>query len=126
MAVLDIARSWELQRQEGSDQTTKNTKYTKENQEITTESESVDSFRVFRVFRGSNSDAPDSGGSNLSKGVTETQKTLEQYVVTPQPTRCFQDALRLITSAVDATISKACYLHGSFGAGNSQWIASEF
>lgn len=60
---------------------------------------------------------------NLSKGVTEPDKTLEQYVVTPQLVACFDDALGFIRSAVDAVSSKACYLHGSFGAGKSHFMA---
>lgn len=60
---------------------------------------------------------------NLSKGVTEPEKTLEQYVVTPQLTACFEDALGFIRSAVEAVSSKACYLHGSFGAGKSHFMA---
>ena len=60
---------------------------------------------------------------NLSKGVTEPEKTLEQYVVTPQLVDCFDDALGFIKSAVDAINSKACYLHGSFGAGKSHFMA---
>src|SRR4051812_7901333 len=60
---------------------------------------------------------------NLSKGVTEPDKTLEQYVVTPQLADCFDDALGFIRSAVEATSSKACYLHGSFGAGKSHFMA---
>ena len=60
---------------------------------------------------------------NLSKGVTEPEKTLEQYVVTPQLVACFDDALGFIRSAVDAANSKACYLHGSFGAGKSHFMA---
>lgn len=60
---------------------------------------------------------------NLSKGVTEPEKTLEQYVVTPQLATCFDDALGFIKSAVDASNSKACYLHGSFGAGKSHFMA---
>jgi hypothetical protein len=60
---------------------------------------------------------------NLSKGVTEPERTLEQYVVTPQLADCFDDALGFIRSAVDATNSKACYLHGSFGAGKSHFMA---
>ena len=60
---------------------------------------------------------------NLSKGVTEPEKTLEQYVVTPQLVACFDDALGFIKSAVDAANSKACYLHGSFGAGKSHFMA---
>ena len=60
---------------------------------------------------------------NLSKGVTEPEKTLEQYVVTPQLVACFDDALGFIHSAVDSVSSKACYLHGSFGAGKSHFMA---
>ena len=60
---------------------------------------------------------------NLSKGVTEPEKTLAQYVVTPQLVACFDDALGFIRSAVDASNSKACYLHGSFGSGKSHFMA---
>src|SRR5947208_13853326 len=60
---------------------------------------------------------------NLSKGVTEPEKTLHQYVVTPQLAACFEDALGFIQSAVDASNSKACYLHGSFGCGKSHYMA---
>jgi hypothetical protein len=60
---------------------------------------------------------------NLSKGVTEPEKTLEDYVVTPQLVECFDDALGFIRSATDAVNSKACYLHGSFGAGKSHFMA---
>ncbi len=60
---------------------------------------------------------------NLSKGVTEPEKTLHQYVVTAQLAACFDDALGFIRSAVDAANSKACYLHGSFGSGKSHYMA---
>jgi len=60
---------------------------------------------------------------NLSKGVSEPEKTLDEYVVTPQLLACFDDALGFIRSAVDARNSKACYLHGSFGAGKSHFMA---
>ncbi|MFW6114164.1 MAG: PDDEXK nuclease domain-containing protein [bacterium] len=60
---------------------------------------------------------------NLSKGVTEPEKTLAQYVVTPQLVASFEDALGFIKSAVDAGNSKACYLHGSFGSGKSHFMA---
>src|SRR4051812_22506407 len=60
---------------------------------------------------------------NLSKGVTEPEKTLDEYVVTPQLLACFDDALGFIRSSVDARNSKACYLHGSFGAGKSHFMA---
>ena len=45
---------------------------------------------------------------NLSKGVTEPEKTVKDYVVTPQLTACFEDALGFIKSAVEAVSSKAC------------------
>ena len=60
---------------------------------------------------------------NLSKGVTEPEKTLERYVVTPQLVECFDDSLNLIKSAVEANSSKAAYLHGSFGSGKSHFMA---
>jgi hypothetical protein len=60
---------------------------------------------------------------NLAKGVTEPEKTLEQYVVTPQLAASFDDALDFVRSAVEAVSSKACYLHGSFGAGKSHFMA---
>src|SRR5262245_33341063 len=60
---------------------------------------------------------------NLSKGGTEPEKTLHQYVVTPQLAACFDDALGFIRSSVDAANSKACYLHGSFGSGKSHYMA---
>ena len=58
---------------------------------------------------------------NLSKGVTEPEKTLEQYVVTPQLAASFDDALDFVRSAVESVSSKACYLHGSFGVGKSHF-----
>lgn len=60
---------------------------------------------------------------NLSKGITEPEKTLEQYVVTPQLVACFEDALSFVRTAVDSVSSKACYLHGSFGSGKSHFMA---
>ncbi len=60
---------------------------------------------------------------NLSKGVTEPEKTLEHYVVTPQLAACFDEALSFIRSAIESLSSKACYLHGSFGVGKSHFMA---
>ncbi|MGO9469323.1 MAG: hypothetical protein ACLQVF_34805, partial [Isosphaeraceae bacterium] len=60
---------------------------------------------------------------NLSTGVTEPETTLEQYVVTPQLVECFDVALNIIKSAVNAGSSKAAYLHGSFGSGKSHFMA---
>src|ERR1051326_1023279 len=58
---------------------------------------------------------------NLSTGVSEPEKTLAQYVVTPQLVECFDVALNMIKSAVNAGSAKAAYLHGSFGSGKSHY-----
>src|SRR4051812_44996130 len=60
---------------------------------------------------------------NLSEGVTRPKETLDSYVVTPQLADCFDNALGFIRSAVESRTSKACYLHGSFGAGKSHYMA---
>lgn len=60
---------------------------------------------------------------NLSDGVTRPQETLERYVVTPQLVDCFDEALKFIGQALETNKSKAAYLHGSFGAGKSHFMA---
>src|SRR5262245_5636798 len=62
---------------------------------------------------------------NLSEGVTagKAERTLADYVVTPQLTDAFDNALGFIKSALDARNSKAAYLHGSFGSGKSHFMA---
>src|SRR3954465_7544727 len=62
---------------------------------------------------------------NLSEGVTagKAERTLADYVVTPQLADCFDNALGFIKSALDARSSKAAYLHGSFGSGKSHFMA---
>ena len=60
---------------------------------------------------------------NLSQGVTEPEKTLDRYVVTPQLVECFNDCLNMIKTAVNDNSSKAAYLHGSFGSGKSHFMA---
>ena len=59
----------------------------------------------------------------LSKGVTEPEKTLRDYVVTPQLADAFGNALGFIQQAVQSGSSKAAYLHGSFGSGKSHFMA---
>ncbi len=59
----------------------------------------------------------------LSEGITRPDETLKQYVVTPQLVECFDQALTFIRSALDASTSKAAYLHGSFGSGKSHFMA---
>ncbi len=63
---------------------------------------------------------------NLAAGVSDDNAaaTLRNYVVTPQLTACFEQALGFIKGAVaDSGTSKACYLHGSFGSGKSHFMA---
>jgi hypothetical protein len=62
---------------------------------------------------------------NLAAGVAHSNAnaTLRNYVVTPQLTTCFDQALSFIKGAVEANSSKACYLHGSFGSGKSHFMA---
>src|SRR3954466_2652754 len=62
---------------------------------------------------------------NLSEGVTagKAERTLADYVVTPQLADAFDNALGFIKSALDVRNSKAAYLHGSFGAGKSHFMA---
>ena len=62
---------------------------------------------------------------NLSEGVTsgKAERTLADYVVTPQLADSFDNALGFIKAALDARGSKAAYLHGSFGSGKSHFMA---
>ncbi|EPW8643381.1 phage resistance protein [Pseudomonas aeruginosa] len=64
---------------------------------------------------------------NLSSGLADAaiSQTLEQYVVTPQLQRSFDDALSFIKSTVvgNQNRQKGAYLHGSFGSGKSHFMA---
>lgn len=51
------------------------------------------------------------------------ERALKDYVVTERLLENFDDALGLIKAAVDGGTSKAAYLHGSFGAGKSHFMA---
>ncbi len=55
--------------------------------------------------------------------VDHPTEALKDYVVTDQLAKCFDDALGLVESAVSSGESKATYLHGSFGAGKSHFMA---
>lgn len=59
----------------------------------------------------------------LTEGVNRPVDTLGTYVVTPQLEVCFDQALGLIKSALEANTSKGAYLHGSFGSGKSHFMA---
>jgi hypothetical protein len=64
---------------------------------------------------------------NLSTGLAAEaiSQTLEQYVVTPQLVKSFEDALSFIKSTVvgNQNRQKGAYLHGSFGSGKSHFMA---
>lgn len=59
----------------------------------------------------------------LSDGVIRPRETVANYVVTTQLVNCFDTALSLIRSALEGRVSKAAYLHGSFGSGKSHFMA---
>lgn len=59
----------------------------------------------------------------LSEGVRDADATLRDYVVTPQLVRCFERAMELVRAGVKDRQSKGSYLHGSFGAGKSHFMA---
>src|ERR1700733_47901 len=59
----------------------------------------------------------------LAEGVTDPEGTVKQYEGTPQLVKCFDQALKLVKSAIEGSSSKAAYLHGSFGSGKSHFMA---
>jgi hypothetical protein len=59
----------------------------------------------------------------LADVVDRPDEALKDYVVTDQLARCFDEALGLVDSALTSHESKATYLHGSFGAGKSHFMA---
>lgn len=60
---------------------------------------------------------------SLADGIDKPKETVETYVVTEQLVECFDEALGLIASVVKSGSSKGAYLHGSFGAGKSHFMA---
>jgi hypothetical protein len=76
-------RTWELQKEEDRDQTTKHTKHTKEDKGKIEDSDSIRSdefFSVFRVFRGSKSD-DDSTSEGGSKSVGGSIPVPPKYTI---------------------------------------------
>jgi hypothetical protein len=61
----------------------------------------------------------------LTEGVGSdaAEATVRSYEVTPQLARAFDEALGKIAGAVSSGSSEALYLHGSFGAGKSHFMA---
>jgi len=59
----------------------------------------------------------------LTDGLSAPAETVRQYVPTPQLVKCFDQALGVVKRALDSRTSKGAYLHGSFGAGKSHFMA---
>jgi len=59
----------------------------------------------------------------LSEGILDPEATLKEYVVTDQLVGCFDSALNIIRDALQNRSSYGSYLHGSFGAGKSHFMA---
>ncbi|MFC0532816.1 phage resistance protein [Phytohabitans kaempferiae] len=59
----------------------------------------------------------------LSEGVAHARQTIKDYVVTDSLKKNFTQALDLVGQAVQTGRSQAAFLHGSFGAGKSHFMA---
>ena len=60
---------------------------------------------------------------DLTRGVRDPSATLRQYVVTPTLAQRFDEALQLVQHALEGRRRRAAFLHGSFGAGKSHFMA---
>lgn len=59
----------------------------------------------------------------LSQGISHIDRTVRDYVVTPELAVRFDEALSIIKGALAGVSSKAAYLDGSFGSGKSHFMA---
>ncbi len=59
----------------------------------------------------------------LAEGIEDPRTTAATYVVTPALAGAFDRALRVVGTALRDRRSAAAYLHGSFGAGKSHFMA---
>ena len=59
----------------------------------------------------------------LAEDVTRPDVVLNDYVVTDELVKCFDSALGFVRNAIQNRSSKATYLHASFGAGKSAFMA---
>jgi len=59
----------------------------------------------------------------LAEGVDNAERTLADYIIPPALVTNFDEALSLISTALSSGTSRAAYLHGSFGAGKSHFMA---
>ncbi len=60
---------------------------------------------------------------DLTGGISHPERTLKDYAITPKILQTFEHALSIIGSALRDGRSQAAYLHGSFGAGKSHFMA---
>jgi hypothetical protein len=60
---------------------------------------------------------------DLTGGISNPERTVKDYAITPKLVQTFEHALSIIGSALRDGRSQAAYLHGSFGAGKSHFMA---
>jgi hypothetical protein len=60
---------------------------------------------------------------DLTGGIGNPERTVRDYAITPKILQTFEHALSIIGSALRDQRSQAAYLHGSFGAGKSHFMA---
>lgn len=60
---------------------------------------------------------------DLTGGISNPERTVRDYAITPKIVQTFEHALSIIGSALRDGRSQAAYLHGSFGAGKSHFMA---
>lgn len=61
--------------------------------------------------------------ADLTGGIGNPERTVRDYAITPKIVQTFEHALSIIGSALRDGRSQAAYLHGSFGAGKSHFMA---
>lgn len=59
----------------------------------------------------------------IDKAQDQPAQTLNDYVVTPGIAAAFHDGLELVRSAFENTSARGTFVHGSFGAGKSHFMA---
>jgi len=60
---------------------------------------------------------------DLTGGISNPERTVKDYAITPKIVQTFEHALSIVGSALRDGRSQAAYLHGSFGAGKSHFMA---
>ncbi|PJJ73862.1 hypothetical protein CLV28_1344 [Sediminihabitans luteus] len=59
----------------------------------------------------------------IHEGVPAAERTLQDYVVTEKIAEAFDEGLTLVNSALTRGNAKGAFIHGSFGAGKSHYMA---